>query len=413
LADVFPFRAIWFPTHTAGVAHWSSESVEPLSRFCTAGTASQDNTPWPQESPDEKEGLFIYRQDFKTEAGLDKSRLGLIGLLDCAGDAKIYTTQDTEPFGVEACIEGITKTGVQESPVIAGVEDVHFELEKLLERGMASNRPPDVELEPSEGEHRIWKIEDPTLIEDVRAFFRGKDCFLLDGLHTYRALRRLCDREGSGQEKGGPDAPAPLCPMTMFLNYLDFGVNFRGVSVLIKEMADFSINDLALRMNTLFDIKTYPFDGPSALPRALTDFREDLRVEGFTDRVVGGCFRGLDQFFLFTLRNDADAEKVFLPDVRGLARGFDSTVLRRVILERYIRPVESGCESLEYTWSPEEAIAAVRAGKFQAAFLLNPPNKRKLLRLARDGLRLPPGAARLEPPVHKRLVMKKVSCGGV
>lgn len=408
MADVLPFRAIWYPNRSSGPADWSSESIEPLSSFCAGGAAARDRVPWPQQPPDEKEGLFIYRQDFRTEAGLDKSRLGLIGLLDGASDAKIFATQDTEPFGVEECIAGITKTGIQESPVIAGVEDTHFELEKLLDRGMAADRPPDVELESSEGEHRIWKIEAPELIEDVRAFFRGKECFLLDGLHTYRALRRLGDREGQGRKKGGPDAPAPLCPMTMFLNYLDFGVNLRGVSVLIKKIADFSINDLALRMNALFDIKTYPFDGPSALPRALTDFREDLRVQGFTERVVGACFHGLDQFFLFTLRNDADAEKVFLPDVRGLERGFDSTVLRRVILERYVRPADPEQNSLEYTWSPEEAIAAVRSGKFQAAFLLNPPNKRKLLRLARDGLRLPPGAARLEPPVHKHLVMKSV-----
>jgi uncharacterized protein (DUF1015 family) len=383
--------------------------VEPLSSFCTARTASSDRAPWPQESPDDKEGFFIYRQDFRTEAGLDKSRLGLVGLLGNADDAQVYTTQDTEPFGVEECINDITKTGIQESPVIAGVEDLHFELEKLLERAMGSNQPPDVELEPSAGDHRIWKIEDPILIEDVRAFFRGKDCFLLDGLHTYRALLRLRDRAGRGQQKeGGADAPSPLFPMTMFLNYLDFGVNFRGVSILVKEIANFSINDLALRMNALFDIKTYPFEGLSGLPRALTDFREDLRVQGFTDRVVGACFHGLDQFFLFTLRGDVDAEKVFLPDVRALERGFDSTVLRRVILERYIRPGVSAQTSLEYTWSPEEAIAAVRAGKFQAAFLLNPPNKRKLLRLAREGLRLPPGAARLEPPVHKHLVMKRV-----
>lgn len=417
MADVQPFHAVLFRPGAPELAQWTSPAVEPLSalvakapayRLLAAAAAPSAAAPTgasfePQAEEDllyidETEGFFIYRQEFRTEGGLEKSRLALIGVLDPDGAdaAQVFTAQDTEPFGIDRCAKELAESGVQGTPLIAAIEDLKFDLEKILERGIHLREGTDIQLDIAPGErHRLWKVDDPGLLAEISAFFRGRDCFLLDGIHGFRALRRA-------------RGDAPAMPLTFFFNFFDFGVGLSAATLLLKEIPSFKINEIALRMDAFFEIKTYPFDGPQSLPRALTDFREDLRIRGFTDSVAGACFAGMDHFFLFQLREEADREKVFLPDVKPPHREFDSVLLRRVILERYLYAGGPEPQGIEYCWSVEEAIAAVRAGKFQAAFFLNPPNKRKLLGLARSGLRLPPGTVRLEPPVRSRLVMKTV-----
>ncbi len=415
MADVLPFHAVLFRPGAPELAQWTSPSVEPLSgfsakpssyRLLTAAAAATGPAAQGVLEPDAEEdllyidetkGFFVYRQEFRTEGGMEKSRLGLIALLDPDGDttARVFTALDTEPFGIDRCAEEIAESGLQGRPAIAAVEDLRFELEKLLERGILLREGPDIQLELPQGDrHRLWKVEDGALLAEITAFFRGKDCFLIDGLHAYRALRR----------SRGDLAP---CPLAVFFNLFDFGVSLTAATILLKEIPGFKINEIVLRLNPFFELKTYPFDGPASLPRALTDFREDFRIRGFTDSVVGACFGGVDHFFLFQLREGGERERIFLPDVKAPHREFDSVLLRRGILERCLGIGARDAESVEYCWSVEEAIAAVRAGKFRAAFFLNPPNKRKLLSLARGGFRLPPGSARLEPPVRSRLVLQK------
>ncbi len=418
MAEVLPFQAVLFRPDTPELAQWTSVASEPLSRCSARGSdykllvevASQATS---AESPpvpaledeaeedllfiDEKKGFFVYRQEFRTESGLDKSRLGLMALLNPDGDLSglVHATQDTEPYGVERCAQEIAGSSLQLNPIIATIEDLKFDLEKLLEQGISLREQPDISLDLQQGDrHRLWKIEDPALMGKILELFRGKECFLLDGLHSYRALRRFCSE-------------SPPAPLAVFYNLFDFGVSLSAATVLVKEIADFRINDVALRMHTFFETKTYPFASLQHLPRALTDFREDLRIRGFTENVVGACFTGIDHFFLFQLRENVNRTKVFLPDVKQPLQDFDSVLLRRVVLEEYLG-VSAAAGALEYTWSVEEAVAAVRSGKFEAAFFTNPPNKRKLLGLAKAGFRLPPGAARLEPPVRSRLVMAGV-----
>jgi uncharacterized protein (DUF1015 family) len=353
---------------------------------------------------DDGEALYVYRQEFRTETGLDKNRMGLVGLLDVDGDPSggVFTAQEAEPFGVEARLDEISSSGHQATPVVAGFEDSKFELEKILERMLLARKTPDLDLDAGGGErHLLWKVDDAKRVEELRRFLRGKECCLLDGLHAYRAMRRLRDAAGGGKE--------PLHPMTVFFNLFDFGLVLRAACVLVKDIPGFNINELALRLDPSFEVKTYPFSGKS-LPRALTEFREDMRLKGFTELVVGAFFRGVDQFFLLELREGAARDSVYLPDVKEPLRDFESVLLRRVVIERYLagKPGDPPL-AIDYSWSAEEAIAAVRGGEFQGAFLVNPPNKRKLIALAKGGLQLPPGSARVDPPPRAGLVVREVS----
>ena len=418
MADVRPFHAVIFRPDAPEMAAWTSTAPEPLSKLTAAepefsilsqgdGGKTESSAAWsdsalrrvPAEASgpaglfvDRTEGYFAYRQSFRSEGGLERTRLGLVGQLQLGERAPPpLLTQDTEPFGVDWCAREIQASGLQLRPVVAGVEDTESELPALLERAILERENPDLRLELPEGEsHKLWKIEDPGLVREVTSFLAPKDAFLLDGLHGLRALRRV-----------RPDAPSPV---TVFFNLFDLSITFSSSVLLYPELHGFNINDLILRLNPAFEVKTFPFQDAQGLPRALADFREDVRLRGFTESVVGAFFAGVDHFFLFQLREGVERDRIFLPDVPLPLREFDSVLLRKVIVEGHLCP---GAEARapEYCWSLEEAVAAVLGGRFGSLFLVNPPNKRKLASLARDGLRLPPGSLRLEPPVRSRLLM--------
>ncbi|MBI4605143.1 MAG: DUF1015 family protein, partial [Planctomycetes bacterium] len=155
----------------------------------------------------EPPALLAYRQEFRTVGGLEKGRLALVAALPVGGNeaSRVLVTQDVEPAGVERCLEEMASGGLQTAPVVAAVEDVDFQLEKLLERGVLLRERPDAQADLGEGErHRFWRVEDPRLIEEVQRFLRERDAFVIDGLAELRALRRL---GGAASAAGGTPEP--------------------------------------------------------------------------------------------------------------------------------------------------------------------------------------------------------------
>ena len=399
MAELLPFQSLRPAGEMTASPDLQPTAMEPLSGFCSPSVRQPlpGLAGGPDLTLDETPGLYAYRHDFRSETGVEKNRIGVIGLLrpDEGPASQTFTIQETEPHGVAHRAKEMETLGRQEHPVVGAIEDPSFQLESLIQASLCRGAADiDIQL-PGNERHRVWRIGDPRNVVEIQEFLRGKDCFLLDGLHAYRALRHMChgDRE--------------FHPLAVLYNFMDLGVGFASACLLVGALRDFNVNELVLRMDHAFDAKVYPFGRDPALPRALADFREDLRIRGYTDGVLGACFAGVDQFFIFQLREGVDRDSLFLPDVPPPLRELDQVLLRHVVLDRYLGapgPGSSTGASWEYCWSVEEAIAAVRSGQFTAAFLLNPPAKRKILQFARSRLRLPAGSLRIDPPSRSGLV---------
>ena len=394
MPEVLPFRAVR-PAEPG--MEGSRPAVEPMSPF--GEVLPSGAIPADRLLVDTEPALYAYKQDFRTDSGLQKNRMGLVCLIS-AGDGSLIGTQEAEAYGVERLVERMSATGLQETFLVAGYEDAKFKIDKILERGILEKKSPDIDLDAGRGErHRFWRIASQKLVSQAAQLLRAADCFLLDGAHTHRALRKLA---------GASSSPEGAPGLAVLFNLLDFGMVLSSATLLVHEITGFNINALALRMSAFFETRVFPFSSPRALPKALADFREDFRIRGFTDSVIGALFRDVDQFFLFTLKDDVDRDDVFLPDVKAPLRQFDSVLLRRVVLERYLGAEDAAGPRVDYSWSVEEAVASVRARKHRAAFFSNPPNKRKIMALARAGFRLPPGSARIEPPIRTGLLMRRI-----
>ncbi|MBN1419458.1 MAG: DUF1015 family protein [Planctomycetes bacterium] len=415
MSRVLPFRALRFRSYDdPEVRRRTAPSTEPLPGCHEAGRAP-DDTVLALERADgaarilealRGSGMFLesptpafhaYRQDYLVASGLEKSRLAFLGLLDpWSGDEMpVHAVCDTDARLVESFRTGILRGGIQAGLVAIGFEDPSFEIEKLIERGTARAGPARMVL-PDETS-RIWTIEDRGICAAITDAMARMQLYVLDGAHRYRALRRLRDEIA-------PDPDARMIPLCAFFNLHDYAVSLGAYHTLAALPPGFDLNRLVLELDPLFDVTIYRFSGALDKRRALAEVGEDLRVQGFAGSTIAAYIGGFEQFMLIQLRDGVDPAPLYLPDVPPALQGMDAVLLRKVIFPR------AGIDAagVGLARDPSAAVDAVDAGLYGAAFLINPPNKAKMVEAARAGFRLPLGSVRMDPAPRAGLILHKL-----
>ncbi len=355
-------------------------------------------------------GFLVLRHDYNASSGIRKSRLALVALLGPVdgGRGTVKPALDVDPREVTSLLSELERVRTQLEPVIGVYDDVRLELDKILERACLVGGKPELDDERPEGDHlRLWKIASQPIIDEITRFFEGRDLYVMDGLSVYRAYRRLnggAERRDADGRNGSPVG----CPLTVFANLCDFGVELTAHHPLVKDLPPIDINELVLRLTPFFHVTSFPFDGARERSDVIRRFREEFRVLAYTDNAIGAYFGGNSQLFLFRLRDDVDRDRLFLPDVRREQQSLDAFLLRHVILERYVWADAGEATAdriLDYARTIEDAVHSVDSGRCRAAFLLNAPTKRQLTEFLGEGLRLPAGAVALNPPVPSGLIV--------
>lgn len=373
------------------------ESSPPFLDGIAAGVLAEDAEP----------SLYVYRHEYRTPTGLDKSRTGFVGLLDLTGPGSrgVFHGSETSPGLVEHHRKALTRSGMKVGLAAALYEDSQFDVEKILEHAIRGRKPFQIFVNGER--HMIWPTADRQIVGSIEEYFGGKECFLVDGLHHCRALVKQRTR---ARDAGEPVSDASFYPLVLFLNAFDFGTSLTGSHHLLRRLEAFDINEFVFRIDPYFDVGTYPFQNDATRRQSLGEFREDFRVHGFSEVVIGAYFRGNPQFFLFQLRPSAPRRSLVQADLPEEALLLDSTYLHHFFIGRCLlgkTPAEGA--QVDYSWDLDEAVGLVDSGQYEAALFLNPPSKRRLIQVVRSGCRVPFGTVRLEPPARMGMVMHPIS----
>jgi len=339
---------------------------------------------------------------------MEKSRIGLVARLDPFEVEKrqVMASVDASPGLVAATVEELRRNRIKTGFVVAGFEDPQFELERILVREVGSC---PLVVKTGNARHTIWPLRKSRDLEEIVDGLRAKECFLFEGVHLFRAARRI--RDIAQEEKWGlPEEE--FYPLAYLVNVYDFGVALEARHYLLPEREDFDINRYVLEADRFFEIRTYRWDKKEDREHARAEFEEDLRIHATNRVVVGAAFRGEKQFFLFILKENLDRSALLPPDVSSLFHNFSVVYLRRLFVEKYYWKEENPEENWRRTVAAPgvtRALRRIEKEKFGAAFFHHPPTKRSLANLARRGKRLPAGCIRLTPPALPELVMDRLS----
>ena len=97
-----------------------------------------------------------------------------------------------------------------------------------------------------------------------------------------------------------------------------------------------------------------------------------------------------------------------MPDLSPRQRGLDVVVLHRLILEKCLGITEDAVKKeshITYVRERDSALTAVRQGKAQAAFLLNPTRLDQMRDIAYEGNVMPQKSTDFYPKVLSGLTM--------
>jgi uncharacterized protein (DUF1015 family) len=318
--------------------------------------------------------FFIYFQRFAVPGtGEIRVRKGFVGLgqLEDYSNKIVFPHERTLAGPKKDRLELLRHTRTQFEQIFMLYEDPDRKIDALMDD--FANGAPDLQLQDEYAvEHTMWTVSDPDRIGFIQREMAEKRLIIADGHHRYETA--LAYRDEMRGEHG-----SDRMPMTFF------NMHSPGLTVLPTHRV----------------LSKLPsFDSAAFLSRAAEFFDRDgagLRI---------GFIEG-EQEVSLSLKPSTDLAGV-MPDLSEKQRMLDVVILHRLLLEKCLGITEDAVKKESYiTYVRERAAAidAVKQGRAQAAFLLNPTRLDQIRDIAYEGNVLPQKSTDFYPKVLSGLTM--------
>jgi uncharacterized protein (DUF1015 family) len=256
------------------------------------------------------------------------------------------------------------------------------EVESLL----ATSKNPDTELEDEYGvTHRLWRVSDPALIARIGHELSQKQLIIADGHHRYEtALAYRDECRASSPEAGRTatgTAPHDFVMMT-FVNMNSPGLFILPTHRVVHSLPSFFADQFLERARNYFNVEEV--DASVDASRATGILRQAGRV--------GTVFVAVTRQRDFLLHTPRVSNSALFAGLSVRQQSLDVVQLHKVLLENVLGLSEESIrnqENLAYVRETDDAMARVRSGAADIAFLMNPVRIQQVRDIALAGEVLP------------------------
>lgn len=260
------------------------------------------------------------------------------------------------------------------SPIYALYNSPERKTSRLLE-SMNSGEPYLTAADRDGSRHRLWVIDDPSAVETIRKEITGKHVFIADGHHRYETA---LEYQKEQRQKTGSDAPMACDHVLMFLaNMADEGITILPTHRLAKKVPPDTLDLLADEF---------------AVKKITGSFDILETIAGKRDTY--GLYLGGESWYLLSYTGEG------ISGVASALNDLDVTVLHDLIFKQLL-----DIESVLYEMDVNECLKAVRSGKVEAAFFLNPTRVSDVEQVALASLRMPPKSTYFYPKLMTGMVL--------
>ncbi len=357
-------------TDTAAFSVYT-RAAEYLHDWRSEGILKQDAEPC----------FYLYAQTF-TLPGTSEiaERLGLIALgrIHDYADGVVYRHEQTLAKPRADRLNLLRATRAHFGQIFMLYNDPDGEVERLL-LTKTEDDPDTSVLDEYEVLHRIWRIHDPALIQDIQQRMRDKRLMIADGHHRYEtSLAYRNEQRASGA--AGPNSPHEFVMMTLV------SMECRGLVVLpthriVQGLPTFDREQMLEKAGRFFDLDRID---QRTETRSATTLLEKAGESGT-------AFVAVTRQGSYLLRAKPGAVQDALTNVSPLQRLLDVVQLHKIMLERVLEISEDAIRNQEYVKyerDASEAISHVRQGA-NVAFLMNPAKIEQVRDIAFAGDVLP------------------------
>jgi uncharacterized protein (DUF1015 family) len=340
---------------------------------------------------DPEPSLWAHTQTYTGPDGQTRTRRGFFCRvrIEGYGPGRVRPHERTHPGPKEDRLHLMRATRANLSPIFSLYSDPENAAWKALEP--AIRRTPWGEVSDDDGTiHKLWRIAEPETIAAVQEATRDVELLIADGHHRYETANTYAEELGGD----GEHRYILMCLVAIEDPGLTVFPTHRLVRGLDRERQE-ALRD-ALRRN--FEIAEVPLERIAPEP-------------GTGPLELGYIDAHHKQPYRLKLKDQAIADAA-LPDFSKAYRGLDTGVLEALLLKEALGLSDediSHFNGLFYARSTEEAVAMVRSGEYDAAFLMRPTPVSQVRDVAASGENMPPKSTFFYPKLLTGLLFNPLS----
>jgi uncharacterized protein (DUF1015 family) len=340
---------------------------------------------------DEEPAVWAHTQDYTGPDGRTLTRRGFFCRvrIEDYGPGRVRPHERTHPGPKEDRLRLTRATRANISPIFSLYSDPTQAAWQAL--APATREAPWGEVTDADGTtHRIWRVADPEAIAAVQQATGEAELLIADGHHRYETMQAYAEEiGGQGDHRyilmclvALEDPGLTVFPTHRLVNGLD---SDRQQALAEALRRDFEITEVPLEQ-----IAPAPGSGPLQL--------------GYIDAHSQRPFR-------LTLRDQAIADTA-LPGRSPAYRELDTGVLEALVLKGALGLSDEDIahfNGLFYARDTAEALAMVRSGEYDAAFLMRPTPVQQVREVAAAGENMPPKSTYFFPKLLTGLLFNPLS----
>jgi uncharacterized protein (DUF1015 family) len=324
---------------------------------------------------DREPAVWAHTQRYEGPGGRTLTRRGFFCRvrLEGYGAGRVRPHERTHPGPKEDRLRLTRATRANISPIFSLYSDPRQAAWAALEP--ATQSAPWGEVSDADGTlHRLWRVTERDAIDAVRAATRGAELLIADGHHRYETM------EAYAQEVGGEGEHRYILMCLVALE--DPGLTVFPTHRLVRGLDVERRRALDEALARDFEI-TEVSEGELE-PPAQEDGRTPLQL-GYFDGAGGRMLR-------LRLKDQSIADSALVGRSDAF-RHLDTGVLEALVLKGALGLTEDDIarfNGLFYARNADEALALVRSGEYDAAFLTRPTPVAQVRDIAAAGENMPP-----------------------
>jgi len=373
-----------------------TRAAATLAQWLASGVLVQDDRP----------AFYVYDQEFEHDGAryCRRALLTRVGLEDWA-KGTIRPHEHTMARPKEDRLRLLRACRANISPVFALYRGPQGVVSSAL-RDATRGRSPLAVAEDAKERHTLWPISEEKVQRWLQQQLAPATLYIADGHHryetalAYRNERRAVAASWTGQE-------AENFVLAGLTAAEDPGLLILPIHRLVRlPRADDSILE-RLRQHVAVEEVTPAQRYGQAAPHRLLEL---VAERGRSASAFGLCWPG-ERFFLLTAEDPQGLIARLCPECPAQWRTLDVAVLELALLRTTLgidpKPIEEG-GAVAIVANAHEAWQEVQAGRYSAAFLLNPVPVEKVLAIADAGQRMPPKTTFFHPKLATGLVINRL-----
>ena len=327
---------------------------------------------------DREPAIWAHTQDYTGPDGVRRTRRGFFCRVRVEeyGPGRVRPHERTHPGPREDRLRLTRATRANTSPIFSLYSDPASVAWGALEPATAE--APWGEVTDPEGTvHRLWRVADPGAIAAAQDATRAAELLIADGHHRYETARAYAEEIGGA---GGAQSEGDHNYLLMCLVALeDPGLTVFPTHRLLSGLDATRLERLRAAIRRDFELAEVPLEQLAPAPgRGLLEL-------GYIDAAEQRPLR-------LRLKDQAIADAA-LPAFSAAYRELDTGVLEALLLKGAVGLTDddiSHLHGLRYAREVEEALALVRGGECDAAFLMRPTPVAQVRDVAAAGENMPP-----------------------